>query len=303
MKRIFIIGLLACLLPTLVSAQSQRWKRTRYELYGGIGSTNFLGELGGSEESGAGFIKDFEFSASRPLISLGMRYKILEPLAVKGALSFGYLYGNDNKSENEFRYKRNLMFRSPIIELGFQGEYSVIKERISRYRRSSRRGKFSLASLNLNVYIFTGFNVFWFNPQAKGIDGNWYNLQPIGTEGQGKIETRDKYSRLQVSIPGGFGLKYPITQKISVGLEYGARLTFTDYIDDVSTTYVDRNLFTNENEQYLADPSNFTDANGNPIEMGPGDIRGNPKYNDFYMVMVINVTYKLRTGRNGMPKF
>lgn len=298
MKRIIIIGILACLLPTLVSAQSMRWKRTRYELYGGLGATNFLGELGGSEESGASFLKDFEFSASRPLISLGMRYKILEPLAVKGALSFGYLSGDDKKSENEDRFERNLHFRSPIIELGFQAEYSVIKERISRYRRSRRRGKFSLASLNLNTYIFTGFNIFWFNPQAKGPDGNWYNLQPIGTEGQGKIQTRDKYSRLQVSIPAGFGVKYPLTQKISVGLEYGARLTFTDYIDDVSTTYVDKELFDDPVEQYLSNP-----GFGGNENVGSGDIRGNPKYDDFYMFMVINVTYKLRTGRNGMPKF
>jgi opacity protein-like surface antigen len=298
MKRILLIGLLACLLPTLVSAQSQRWKRTRYELYGGLGATNFLGELGGSEESGAGALKDFEFSATRPLISLGMRYKILEPLAVKGALSFGYLSGNDNKSENEDRFERNLSFRSPIIELGFQAEYSVIKERISRYRKSKRRGKFSLASLNLNTYIFTGINVFWFNPQAKGLDGNWYSLQPIGTEGQGKIATREKYSRIQISIPAGFGVKYPLTQKISVGLEYGFRVTFSDYLDDVSTTYVDPEFFDDPNEQYLSNPG----FGGNAV-VGGQDIRGNPKYNDHYMFMVINVTYKLRTGRNGMPKF
>ena len=299
MKRIIIIGLLACILPTLVSAQSMRWKRTRYELYGGLGATNFLGELGGSEESGASFLKDFEFSASRPLISVGMRYKVLEPLAVKGALSFGYLSGDDKKSENEDRKERNLHFRAPIIELGFQAEYSVIKERISRYRRSRRKGKFSLASLNLNTYIFTGFNIFWFNPQAKAEDGKWYNLQPIGTEGQGKIDTREKYSRLQISIPAGFGVKYPITQKISVGLEYGARLTFTDYIDDVSTTYVDPDLFEEGSvEQYLSNPGYGDNAN-----VGGNDIRGNPKYNDFYMFMVVNVTYKLRTGRNGMPKF
>ncbi len=296
MKKLFIISIIILLLPTLVSAQSMRWKRTRYELYGGLGATNFLGELGGAEESGA-FWKDFEFSATRPLISLGLRYKVLEPLAVKGALSFGYLTGDDKDADNEYRKQRNLHFRAPIIELGFQAEYSVLKEKISRYRRSRRRGKFSLASLNLNAYLFTGINVFWFNPQAKGPDGEWYSLQPIGTEGQGQIETREKYSRLQLSIPLGFGLKYPLTQKISVGLEYGGRLTFTDYIDDVSTTYVDPEFFDDPVEQYLADPSTYG------FELGEQDIRGNPKYNDYYMFMVINITYKLRTGRNGMPKF
>ncbi|HKK58197.1 MAG TPA: DUF6089 family protein [Salinivirga sp.] len=298
MKKIVVIGILALLLPNLISAQSMRWKRTRYELYGGLGATNFLGELGGGEKSGGQFWQDFDFSATRPLISVGMRYKILEPLAVKGALSFGYLSGDDKDSENQDRKDRNLHFRAPIIELGVQAEYSIIKERISRYRRSRRRGGFSLASLNLNTYVFTGVNVFWFNPQAKAQDGKWYNLQPIGTEGQGKIATREKYNRLAISIPLGFGFKYPITQKISVGLEYGGRITFTDYIDDVSTTYVDPAFFDDPVEQYLQDPSteNYPAVGGN-------DIRGNPKYDDYYMFMVVNVTYKLRTGRNGMPKF
>ncbi|MDA3866109.1 MAG: DUF6089 family protein [Salinivirgaceae bacterium] len=302
MKRLFAISLILFLLPTFVMSQSMRWKRTRYELYGGLGATNFLGELGGSDGPGGVFWKDFNFSASRPLMSAGLRYKILEPLAVKGALSFGYLNGDDSHSGNEYRYNRNLHFRAPIIELGFQAEYSIIKERISSYRRS-RRGGFSLASLNLNTYVFTGINVFWFNPQAKGLDGKWYNLQPIGTEGQGKVSTRDKYGRLQLSIPLGVGFKYPLTQKISIGLEYGGRLTFTDYIDDVSSTYVDNAYFTDPNEAYLADPSEFYNESGERIIMGPNDIRGNPKYNDYYMFMVINVTYKLRTGRNGMPKF
>lgn len=302
MNRIIAISVLLFLLPTFVMSQSSRWKRTRYELYGGLGATNFLGELGGSDGPGGTFWKDFDFSATRPLMVVGLRYKVLEPLAVRGALSYGWLSGDDKNAENEYRNQRNLHFRSPIIELGFQGEYSIIKERITRHRRS-RRGGFSLASLNLNVYAFTGVNFFWFNPKAKGLDGKWYALQPIGTEGQGKIATREKYSRLQMSIPLGFGVKYPLTQKISVGLEYGGRFTFTDYIDDVSTTYVENTLFTDPNEAYLADPSEFYTANGDRLVMGPNDIRGNPKYNDYYMFMVINVTYKLRTGRNGMPKF
>lgn len=296
MKRFIAISILLFLLPTFVISQSTRWKRTRYELYGGLGATNFLGELGGGEKSGGSSFHDFDFSATRPLISAGLRYKILEPLAVKGTLSYGLLSGDDKNSDNYFRQQRNLHFRTSIIELGFQGEYSILKERITRYRRSRSSG-FSLASLNLNVYAFTGVNFFWFNPKAKGLDDKWYALQPIGTEGQGKIATREKYSRLQMSIPLGFGAKYPLTQKISVGIEYGARITFTDYIDDVSTTYVDNDLFTDPNEAYLADPNTFG------FELGPNDIRGNPRYDDFYMFMVINVTYKLRTGRNGMPKF
>lgn len=300
MKNSYIILLLFLLLPTFLFSQSRRWQRTRYELVGATGTTNFMGELGGSDKEGSDYFRDFEISSSRPLIHVGMRYKILEPLAVKAAFTYGLLHGDDKKTENIYRKERNIHFRSSIYELEAQLEYSIIKEKVG-HRYNLRRGnKFSLQALKVNTYIFAGIAGFYFNPKAK-YDGKWHALQPLGTEGQGVIPTREKYKRFQMAIPLGIGFKYNLTRTIGIGLEYGARLTFTDYIDDVSTTYVDPEIFgDDEIARALADPS--LGELDQPIG-GVNGQRGNPGDDDFYMFTLISINYKLNTGRNGLPKF
>jgi hypothetical protein len=312
MKRINVLFLTVILiLPLITFSQSSRWKRNRYEAVAGIGLTSFMGDLGGGAEA-SHFISDFNFTAQRPLLNVGFRYKVLEPLCVKASLSYGWVSSNDAKSSDKYRLDRNLSFRSPIVEFGTVVEYSIIKEPVS-HRYSLRKGrKFSLKSLAINTYVFTGIAGFWFNP--KGLDdgpggtGKWVALQPLGTEGQGLMEGRKKYSRISLAIPMGIGIKYPITRDISIGLEFGARYTFTDYIDDVSTTYIDNPWLASVDPlaARMADKSiqtnDDTDPNPNVIN-GGGDIRGSSKYNDFYMFSLVTVAYKLRTGRNGLPKF
>ena len=287
-------------------SQSRRWKRTRYEAIAATGVTSFMGELGGSDKDGSDYFRDFEISSSRPLLSVGMRYKIFEPLAVRAGLSYGLLHGDDKKTENIYRNPRNLHFRSPIIEFATQLEYSLIKEKIGHRYNLRRSKKFSLQALKVNTYVFAGLAGFYFNPKAKDIgeggDGEWHALQPLGTEGQGLIPTREKYKRVQVAVPIGIGFKYGITRTISIGLEYGLRYTFTDYIDDVSTTYVDPAVFgDNELAIRLADPS-ITGVDI-PNVSGVNQQRGSSKNDDLYMFTFISINYKLNTGRNGLPKF
>jgi len=285
---------------TSQAQRAARWRRMRYEVIYGVGGTNFLGELGGANQIGTNFVRDFEVAQTRPLLSIGMRYKILQDFAIKASLYFGYLHGDDNTTTEQFRHNRNLRFRSPIVEFGPQLEYSIFRERIGhRYNLRRVRG---IKGFAVNTYFFVGITGFWFNPQGKYTDGKWYNLQPLGTEGQGLIATRKKYSRIQVAIPYGIGFKYGLSRKWSVGLEYGARKTFTDYIDDVSTTYFDNQLI---RENYgdiaaqLADPSSGEHSNWTAA----GQQRGDAKDKDSYMFMSITLTYKLRQNRQGLPKF
>ncbi len=277
--------------------RSIRWRRMRYEVIYGAGGTNFLGELGGANQAGTNFLRDFEITQTRPVLSIGMRYKILQDLAVKAGLYLGYLHGDDNTTTETCRHNRNLRFRSPIIEFGPQIEYSILREQIGhRYNLRRVRG---IKGFAVNTYFFVGVTGFWFNPQGK-LNGKWYNLQPLGTEGQGLIPTRKKYSRIQVAIPYGIGFKYALDREWSIGLEYGVRKTFTDYIDDVSTTYFDNQMI---REKYgniaaqLADPSS-----GNPRWTAAGQQRGDARDKDSYMFMTITLTYKLRQTRRGLPK-
>ena len=311
-KLILLLICLIVLLPAILNAQANRWKRTRYEIVAGIGSTAFMGDLGGGSGN-SHFISDFDFTSQRYLLTAGIRYKILQPVAVKAALTYGMLSGSDEKAKDVYRLDRNLSFRSPIIEFSAQLEYSIIPEPTTQRYSSRRNRKFTFRSLlNINTYVFAGVSGFYFNPKGKddgpGGTGKWVALQPLGTEGQGLMEGRKKYSRVSVAIPFGFGIKYAISRQISLGLEYGARWTFTDYIDDVSSTYVDNAWLASKDPlaARMADKSIQTNDDSDPrpnVQYMPGDQRGESKYNDYYMFTIISVTYKLKTGKNGLPKF
>ena len=302
MKKVLIILIIFIIAEDFVSAQrfqSRRWKRMRYEVYMGLGGTNFLGELGGADRIGTNMLRDFEISMTRPSLSLGMRYKVYQVLAVKTAFVYGWLRGDDRTTNEPSREYRNLHFYSPIVEWATQLEYSVIREKIGhRYNLRTVKG---IKAINTNTYFFIGIGGFYFNPKGK-YNGKWYALQPLCTEGQGLVPTRKKYSRFQVAIPFGIGFKYGLDRRWSIGLEYGMRKTFTDYIDDVSTTYFHNETILDEygvEAAYFADPSDGT----MPYKTGVNQQRGDARNKDSYMFMIINLTYKLKTTRKGLPKF
>src|SRR5207342_1550715 len=64
-------------------------------------------------------------------------------------------------------------------------------------------------------------------------------------EGQGFPEYPDRkeYSLTQQALIMGGGFKYYLKENMYVGFEILHRKTFTDYIDDVSTKYIDPYLF------------------------------------------------------------
>ena len=296
-----ILLLLLIVISTIsYSQRSARWKRMRYEIFYGVGATNFLGELGGANQIGTDYVRDLEVSMTRPALSLGFRYKLLENISTKAMLTYGFLRGDDKTTMDPARANRNLNFYSPLAEFALTGEYHITRERVGhRYNLKRVRG---VRGFKVNVYFFGGVSLFWFNPKGKDAQGNWHSLQPLGTEGQGLVSTREKYHRLQVAIPFGIGFKYGLDRKWSIGLELGFRKTFTDYIDDVSTTYYNNDIIKSENGDvaaYLADPS----SGDKPSWTYGGEQRGDPNDMDSYMIFIVNLTYKLRTNRKGLPKF
>lgn len=308
-RLLYFLLLFLLVIPVITNAQkSRKWKKMRYEIIAGLGATNFLGELGGADKIGTHFLNDFEISQTRPLLYVGGRYKFYERVAIKTGIFWGWLSGNDNKTKEPARQYRNLSFRSPIVEWNNQIEYSIVKEpRSQKYSIQKVPGITGLLNFKTNTYIFTGVNVFYFNPKAN-YNGTWIALQPLGTEGQGILPTRSKYSRVSVSIPIGLGFKWVVTRLWCVGLEYGYRKTFTDYIDDVSKSFVDPGIF---NDPVAAALSNRSgELSGNEIPEGanaswtaPGAKRGDSKYTDSYMFMNVTLVYKLRTSRGGRPMF
>ena len=304
------------ILPTLVEAQ--RWKRQRYEWVAAVGATQFLGDLGGRNQIGSDYFFDLDAASTRYVLNLGFRYKVSQYVSLKTGFSFGEVAGDDKFTLEPFRNNRNLHFRSPIVEWATQVEVSWMRESIgSRYKIRRVRGRGRKGS-QVYVYGFAGVALLYMNPMAK-YDGKWHSLRKLHTEGQGFVPSREEYSNWQFTIPFGVGMKYALDKKSSIGLEYGLRKTFTDYMDDVSTSYVYTKWAVNGQQiknalgyddvaAALADPSL------NPVPAGvdafegacsacPGQQRGDPTDLDSYMFLTITYNRKIRTTRKGLPKF
>ncbi len=299
LKTIFFVLLITSSVVSI--GQSRRWKQFRNEVVLGIGATNFLGELGGADQIGTDFYKDFELKLTRPAINIGWRYKITPQTAVKAGFTWGAVAGDDALTTEEHRANRSIHFKSHIIEFAAQYEFYLKKEAAGH--RFKLRGVKGRKAQGIYPYGLFGISVFYFNPRAKGEDGKWASLRNLGTEGQftPQAETRSPYSRISVAIPIGIGLKWKIDRRIFVGIEYGKRKTFTDYIDDTSTTYWPNNQIENEvgtTAAYFADPTK-----GNWIGSGPNQQRGDPTDNDSFMFLILTFNYTMKSTRGGLPKF
>ncbi|MEK6616511.1 MAG: DUF6089 family protein [Bacteroidota bacterium] len=194
--------------------------------------------------------------------------------------SYGTIEANDAYSSNVGNHNRNLSFKSKIMELAVEGEFNFLP-----YSIGAKKSAIS------TPYIFSGVAVYHFNPKGY-YQGRWYNLQPIGTEGQGSVFSNNKtYSLTQFAIPFGAGVKINIAKRIGINFEWGIRKTFTDYLDDVSGKYVDLVLLESEKGAVaaaLSDKSLVIEGGSNA-----GRQRGNSFTKDWYAFAGVIITFKI----------
>jgi hypothetical protein len=304
-KRILLVLVLA--LPLLVSAQ--RNKRYRWEAGLDLGVSNFLGDLGGANQIGTHFVRDLEFSLTKPAVGVHVRYRKGRYFGYYGTFCYGKVSGDDALTQETYRHNRNLNFKSNIFEVSTRVEFYISKERPGhRYNYKKLKG---WRNIDMQEYGFIGVGGFYFNPKGE-FNGKYYALRPFRTEGEGIKAGTKIYSRYSVCFPMGFGIKYGIDRQWSIGLEYGLRLTITDYIDDVSTVYFDKNIIaaqqTNYIDQmlaaYFADPSlGQIPPVDNIYVTGVGQQRGDSDHKDAYMFMHITVNYKIGKFKKTHSKF
>lgn len=247
-----------------------------------LGASNYDGDLVATP-----------FQRYHPAGGLIGRFNLNDFFSVKGNVFYGTLSGADSTSPDEWKQNRNLSFKSPIFEFSAQLEYNLFGYNPDGVRGKGRSRAFS-------PYVFAGIGIFKYNPMAYHNE-EWVELQPLGTEGQGttQFQDRKKYDLTQVSVPVGMGLKIRIAQKWTLGFEYGTRITFDDYIDDVSSTYVDPQILgaafggQASNSVVLADRSpNPSEKQYNP-QTYVGPQRGNPNDDDWYAYTGITLTYSI----------
>lgn len=302
------LGFVITLLLLAQTTEAQTWRGMRHEVYGGIGASNFLGDLGGGKGVGSHTIRDLRLSVTRPSFQLGYKYMILPVLSVKAQYTWGLLRGDDAKTKNEIRNNRNLSFRSFIHEIAGMVQYYPLQERIHpRYRIRGVNGN---KTFSVMPYIFAGVGVSFFNPKAL-YNGDWVALQPLRTEGQGLAGRPDPYRRVTMSFPIGVGVKYLITKSWAISFEASLRYTLSDYIDDVSTSYYLRDELLANFGQASADLSDRAldpDLNETGVIQFPNGMnnylqRGDPRWNDAYMFAIFSLHYRINEKTIFIPKF
>ena len=223
--------------------------------------------------------KRFTFNQAQPAFGIGAMYELSDKLYIRAAASFAKVSGDDKKSP--LNKDRNLSFSSPITEAQLGLEYDIL----NLYERS------------FTPYLFAGVAAFRYNPSAIDSAGNKVYLRPLSTEGQGFYLNRKLNSNKQIAIPFGGGIKLALSEDIRLKFEIGMRYLFTDYLDDVSTTYPDEALLlANKGPQAVA--LSFRAYENKPVLTYPtGGKRGNPSVKDLYYFTGLTISFRLSPGQ------
>lgn len=258
-----------------------------------LAPSNFLGDLGGNKGKGGAFLKDNNISNTRILISGHISVRASDWLYGRFAASYGNIGGDDAKIKGtggmeEARKTRNQNFRSRIAEAYLAAEiYPTV------FLENDPSSLFH----KLRPYAVAGLGVFHFNPEGKDpLNGDWIKLQPLHLEGEGFQEYPDRknYNLTQVNIPLGIGIKYYTSERVSISLEALMRKTFSDYLDDVSTTYIDPNLFFQHLDQATAIvATRMFDKSVGAANRNAGEKRGSPTNKDSYYAVGFKISFRL----------
>lgn len=261
----FILSVAVCL-----AANAQQWTVDFF-----AGTANYQGDL---------LEKRYTMQNSHLALGLGAGYRFDGHFRVRALLSYGKITADDKDNKDAFLLARNLNFFSTITELSVTAHYDLFDMQYSR----------------ITPYVFAGLGLFHFNPYTYDTLGTKAFLKSLSTEGQGltAYPNRKPYSLTQFNIPFGAGIKFAVTENISLAWEIGLRKTFTDYLDDLSTTYVSEADLLAERGPVAVSLAYRGDEVKNSPGTYPvsGTIRGGENFKDWYYFSGITASYNIPAG-------
>lgn len=172
----------------------------------------------------------YTISENRPGGLVYFRDNLSDVVSLRYAVTLGMLQGSYNNPQDIFATNRMASFNIFIVEPSVTIEYNFLD-----YKDKN-------SVIDFSPYFFAGVGAFAF-----------FGQDPSPAE----------YSNIQPAIPLGIGLKYNLDWHWRLNFEFGARLTFTDYIDNISEPFTNT-----KNYQY-----------------------GNPLNNDAYYFFGISLSY------------
>lgn len=233
-----------------------------YEFGWFSGISNYSGEL-----------RQLRFEAQNSEFASGLffRYNFSNNLSYKTSVYHGKLRGSDSQYSTLNISNRNLSFETDIVDWSHVVEFSFMNFG-TRHERIAA------------PYIFVGVSGFYFNPKTY-YKGEWVELQPLGTEGQGLPGNASKYSRVQASIPFGLGFNIKVGEQrdVVIGFEVGFHKTFTDHLDDIGGAYPVKDQFDQMDELSRAMSYRGVELPNQTIDDFPGgQARGNSNQFDSF---------------------
>ncbi|WP_291726656.1 DUF6089 family protein [Bernardetia sp.] len=324
---------------------NHKWVWTKRRQYVSVGlNVNAMNYFGDIVPKPSFWSTDLRFT--RPNIGIFVEKKFRPQFSARLGLNWGRLLSYDVEtadpadSHDFFRYIRNAHFRNDIFELNTTFRWDLMSsERLNKefYQRPKQ----------FVPYVLGGLAVFYHAPKAKAPEtkigggspdwgaGEWTDLQPLGTEGQGReyinfsgdtVNLHNKYSKVQVAFPVGFGIRKKLSNRIDIAFEFSYRFLLTDYLDDVSRNYLNLGVFGDdelakafhdrslEGDRYatleemagngelysLLNRYSYTGIDGQQYNTFDGfgsdpyidpSIRGNQKDNDVYMLTGFHLIY------------
>ena len=260
MKKLLLAALLS---PLLTQAQ---WN---VNLFGGF--SNYNGDLQS---------QDYTTQQSHLSFGAGIQYDLSMHFSLLSNLTYGKVGASDSRSPYADLRARNLSFETNIGEWNVLVEYNLLDLRDHR----------------VTPYVFVGAAVYHFNPYAYDTTGKKVYLRPLSTEGEGlpQYPDRKEYALTQMAIPFGGGIKFRISDRVTLAYEIGLRKLFTDYLDDVSKTYVSESaLLAAKGPEAVEMAYRGNEVEGGGVYPAAGTIRGGSKHDDWYYMSGLRVTIAL----------
>ena len=268
---------ICCLFILFVQNMDAQVFYRRPEFGIGVGSSNYFGDLN----------TNYGFQEARYSGSLFYKFNFSHYIALRLGAAYAHVSYNDKYSSNIYQQLRNLNFKSNIFEGSIQADFHFFEYNVGDFDH------------RFTPYVTLGMGMFTYNPYTT-LDNKRYFLRPMGTEGQNlEIYKNRKYGTTAFSFPIGAGVKFWLDKGITVHLEVVNRSTTTDYLDDVSRTYVGRDKFIDQTPSPYPLPAELLqdrsyEKTDNPIGI-EGRQRGVSTTRDKFMTMQIGLSFRLPT--------
>ncbi|MFI5196512.1 MAG: DUF6089 family protein [Chitinophagales bacterium] len=270
---------MALFLPLCLQAQMPQAQENHHEIGITVGVANYYGDLQPKFWASYGY---------QPMGGIVYKYFMSPHVGLRVGACYTNLSAADSLSKIPNNVARNLSFSTHLFEV--HGALEINFWPIEVMRRK------------VSPYIFGGLSVFYFNPYAKDDAGDKVYLRPLSTEGEGlpMYPDRKQYSLVNIAFPFGGGFKFFIGKTIMLTTELGFRYTNTDYLDDVSKSYVNLDTL----QAYKGKLARAMAYRGNTLpgwkgdNPNLGDQRGDPKANDWFWYGNITCTIYFRAFGN-----